>query len=339
MRRFFSLLIAFSMMLSFTSVAFAQEDAWAVIDEIEYSNTLGMIHIGMKGQSNLSEVLIKIDSYKDGEFYNSIRTLVGVYNGSYVFSMEHPSADLTDIFVIEVGFGDIFLEDDFTSLAIDSIKLSEESEQISISENCWGNGEITGLGMYEMGDIVTVSAVADAGYYFCGWYIDNELVSDKEAYTFCAINDIILTAEFDVKNTVVIASGTCGENLTWTLDDEGIFIISGTGEMSLDEYNYSVPWYEYNDSIKYVIIENGVTSLLDYAFNGCHNLKGVEIGAELESIGVSAFDDCGSLKKFSVSEDSLYYTSVGGVLYNKAMTKIVKYPEGKRVIAMLYLTA
>ena len=28
-----------------------------------------------------------------------------------------------------------------------------------------------------------------------------------------------------------VASGTCGENLMWTLDDEGTLTISGTGEM------------------------------------------------------------------------------------------------------------
>ena len=29
-----------------------------------------------------------------------------------------------------------------------------------------------------------------------------------------------------------VASGTCGDNLTWTLDDEGTLTISGTGRMT-----------------------------------------------------------------------------------------------------------
>ena len=29
----------------------------------------------------------------------------------------------------------------------------------------------------------------------------------------------------------LVDSGTCGKNLTWTLDDEGTLTISGTGEM------------------------------------------------------------------------------------------------------------
>ena len=44
----------------------------------------------------------------------------------------------------------------------------------------------------------------------------------------------------------VIYSGTCGVDLTWSLDDEGVLSIIGTGEM--DDYSvsfYSGPGYNY----------------------------------------------------------------------------------------------
>ena len=47
------------------------------------------------------------------------------------------------------------------------------------------------------------------------------------------------------------ASGTCGANLTWTLDDEGTLTISGSGYMT------SHPWtedYNQKQSIKKVVI-------------------------------------------------------------------------------------
>ena len=37
----------------------------------------------------------------------------------------------------------------------------------------------------------------------------------------------------------VVQSGTCGENLTWTFDDEGVLTITGTGEMT------GAPWESY----------------------------------------------------------------------------------------------
>ena len=63
-------------------------------------------------------------------------------------------------------------------------------------------------------------------------------------------------------------SGTCGKNVTWTLDDNGILTISGTGEME------NAPWKSNCDSIKNVIIEKGVTSIGRCAFEKCSSDKG-----------------------------------------------------------------
>ena len=57
------------------------------------------------------------------------------------------------------------------------------------------------------------------------------------------------------------SSGTCGENLTWTLDDEGTLMISGTGRMEdfrlqqIDgESGTTAPWSKYYKDIVKVII-------------------------------------------------------------------------------------
>ena len=64
-------------------------------------------------------------------------------------------------------------------------------------------------------------------------------------------------------------SGTCGDNLTWTLDTEsGILTISGTGAMT--NYAYA-PWYSYRSTIKTVVIKDGVTSIGTHAFENCSN--------------------------------------------------------------------
>lgn len=43
-------------------------------------------------------------------------------------------------------------------------------------------------------------------------------------------------------------SGTCGDNLTWTLDDEGTLIISGTGDMW--DWGGNIPKYSAGSNIK-----------------------------------------------------------------------------------------
>ena len=86
-------------------------------------------------------------------------------------------------------------------------------------------------------------------------------------------------------------SGTCGDNLTWTLDDEGTLTISGTGAMA-DYTSNSSPWYPFNSDITSVLIEDGVTSIGKRAFSYCPSLTEVTIGNGVTSIGESAFEDC-----------------------------------------------
>ncbi len=85
----------------------------------------------------------------------------------------------------------------------------------------------------------------------------------------------------------VVDSGKCGDNLTWTLDDEGTLTISGTGDMY--DYNSSgenpAPWM---DRINEIVIEEGVTSIGDQAFSGAY-IKKLTLPNSLTKIGNYAF--------------------------------------------------
>ena len=105
-----------------------------------------------------------------------------------------------------------------------------------------------------------------------------------------------------------IDTGFCGgegdrTNLEWKLDSEGTLTISGEGKMA--DYDYiwvtdnqyvtTAPWGEYSESIKKLVIENGVTTIGDYAFYGCQNLSGdIVIPASVEEIGYNVFINCGT---------------------------------------------
>ena len=55
----------------------------------------------------------------------------------------------------------------------------------------------------------------------------------------------------------------------------------------------SIPWYNNRNAIKNVVIENGVTSIGNYAFYYCFNLRSVTIGDSVKSIGiVLLYADC-----------------------------------------------
>ena len=124
-------------------------------------------------------------------------------------------------------------------------------------------------------------------------------------------------------------SGTCGDNLTWVLDDEGTLTISGTGPMTDLESYSGAPWYGNRESIKNVIIESGVTTIGKCAFFYCERLTSVTIGDSVSAIGSGAFDYCTDLTGIWVDANNLVYSSDDkGVLFDKDKTILIKAPNG-----------
>ena len=91
-----------------------------------------------------------------------------------------------------------------------------------------------------------------------------------------------------------VGEGRCGDDLTWSLSADGVLTISGTGDMW--DFGYDYPsWYDYMDQIQVCVIEEGVTSIGDYAFYECGQLVSVEIPDGVACIGMGAFTYCRSL--------------------------------------------
>ena len=111
------------------------------------------------------------------------------------------------------------------------------------------------------------------------------------------------------------ASGSCGENVTYSfVSSTGTLTISGTGDM----YSYSDesdrPWHNYRSSIKKVVINNGVTSIVSGAFSYCSGLTSVTIPNSVTSIGGGAFADCTGLTSVTIPNS---VTSIGsGAFYD-----------------------
>ncbi len=113
-------------------------------------------------------------------------------------------------------------------------------------------------------------------------------------------------------------SGTCGGGLTWTYKNNVLTISNpGTGSGIMSNYNSGkAPWYSnqsVRNSIKTVVIEDGVKSIGQYAFQNCINLKNAEIPDSVTSIGNYAFYNCDGLTEIVISDS---VTSIGSDVFN-----------------------
>ena len=107
----------------------------------------------------------------------------------------------------------------------------------------------------------------------------------------CLLPDMAIHA-----SAAVVNSGTCGDDVTWTLDDTGKLTISGTGAIS------DPPWdnRHIRKLIKEVVIGNSVTSIGDYAFKDCSSLASITIPNSVTSIGDYAFLNCKAPRRVRV---------------------------------------
>ena len=153
-----------------------------------------------------------------------------------------------------------------------------------------------------------------------------------------------------LKDSTILYFGSCGTDSNWTLDANGLLMISGSGLMY--DYCSSMPgWYDVRDQVKSVVIANGVSSvgqsafiecsslrsvslpnsityIGDAAFWGCSSIVEIEIPANVSSFGKYAFYGCALLSDISVDSDNTFFSDIDGVLFDKNAKKLICYPAG-----------
>ena len=107
-----------------------------------------------------------------------------------------------------------------------------------------------------------------------------------------ALASVVSLLTFPASAAEIVYSGTCGEDLTWTLDSNGQLVISGTGD--IEDYESRAPWrrdeiLENHVYVRDLIIEPGVTSIGDRAFYSCESLNHADLPNTITRIGEAAF--------------------------------------------------
>ena len=113
---------------------------------------------------------------------------------------------------------------------------------------------------------------------------------------------------------------------------EKTLVISGEGAM-LDYSETNRPeWITHGDGLseymKEIVIEDGITHIGSHAFTGM-TAETIHIGADVESIGKNAFCEIYGTYQMIVSEENTAYKDVAGVLFDKAGTTLLRFPQDR----------
>ena len=107
-------------------------------------------------------------------------------------------------------------------------------------------------------------------------------------------------------------SGSCGDNLYWTLQDSTL-IITGSGAMYDYYSSENIPWNDLRSSIKNVSLPNGMTSIAFSSFYECINLRSITIPNSVTNIYTNnPFNFCPSLISIEVMSGNTTYDSREG---------------------------
>ena len=129
-----------------------------------------------------------------------------------------------------------------------------------------------------------------------------------------------------------LSSGVCGEEITWSFDEEtGILTFEGSGALD-GEDGYKV----WRNQIEKIVVSEGITEIGNYAFSGyievpnfryvdgCPALKSVQLPASLTSIGDYAFYKCAVLESIELPSN---LTSIGEYAFSECHPKKVIIPS------------
>ena len=117
-------------------------------------------------------------------------------------------------------------------------------------------------------------------------------------------------------NAMAVQSGKCGYDATWTLSDDSVLTISGTGEIKKFDID--------KNKVKEVVIEDGITAIGILVFEGFEKMREIKLPNTINKIGYGSFMNCKSLKKITIPE-SVHFT--GGDVFNgcvKLINVIIK---------------
>lgn len=137
----------------------------------------------------------------------------------------------------------------------------------------------------------------------------------------------------------IVATGSLGQDIYYVHYSNGNVLVRGTGEMYNYDTDSNISPLRGNNDIQSVVVDEGVTSVGEYVFGNCQNMKNITLPTTLTSIGRATFmqgdgyvDTVYGLtgitipSKVSSIADSVFWgTAIESLTIPEAVTEIGQY--------------
>ena len=98
-----------------------------------------------------------------------------------------------------------------------------------------------------------------------------------------------------VNSASVLKEGSCGASATFKLYDNGVLVVSGTEAVT-------EPFEKFNDYVKYIKVEEGITYIGNKVFAGLKSCTMAELPSTLKTIEVAAFANSSRLETVNLPD-------------------------------------
>ena len=183
-----------------------------------------------------------------------------------------------------------------------------------------------------LGNYVTFQTSGITDVYYNGTQEQWEQISFGTGNT--ALTDAQLHAQVNDE----VASGSCGDAVTWSLSRQGVLTISGEGAMA-DFTRTTQPWKAYRNQIKTIVVKEGVTTIGKNAFYYSKYVTSITIPETVSKIAAYATLSCTKLAEVNYASSRVILDRILVVLGNDRLLNAETINTVEPVDTELKLTA